>query len=149
MPTNLNFPSYSFRFKNSENKTAIFDVLRKKFVHLTPEEWVRQHVVHFLIEEKNYPKSLLNAEKQIKLHQRLKRFDVIAFHPDGKVNLIVECKAPSVKISQDTFDQIARYNLALDADYLMVTNGLNHYYCQLDYDQEKYNFLTEIPSYSR
>lgn len=149
MSVKLNFPTYSFRFKTSDNKTAIFDVLRKKFVHLTPEEWVRQHVVHFLIAEKKYPKSLLNAEKQIKLHQRFKRFDVVAFHPTGKVNLIVECKAPSVKIDQEAFDQIARYNLALDADYLMVTNGLAHYYCQLDYAEEKYRFLPEIPPYSR
>lgn len=149
MPVSLNFPSYSFRFKNTQNKTAIFDVLRKKFVRLTPEEWVRQHVVHYLLQEKAYPKSLLNAEKQIKLHDRIKRYDAIAFWPDGRVNLVVECKAPSVKITQETFDQIARYNMALDATYLMVTNGLNHYFCQMDYQEKKYHFLTELPVYSR
>ncbi len=149
MPTKLNFPAYTFRLKNKENKTAIFDIVRKKFVNLTPEEWVRQHVIHFLLTEKAYPKSLLNAEKQIKLSNTVKRYDLIAFYPDGKVNLVVECKAPAVKITQETFDQIARYNLSLDADYLMVTNGLQHYYCQLDYAQEKYNFLKEIPTYSR
>lgn len=145
----LNFPSYSFRFKSNENKTLIFGQLRKKFVPLTPEEWVRQHVIQFLIHEKRYPRSLLNAEKQIKVNQTLKRYDIIAFYPNGKVNLIVECKAPQIKITQDVFDQIARYNLALDADLLMLTNGIQHYYCRMDYTEEKYHFLREIPSYSR
>lgn len=145
----LNFPSYSFRFKSNENKTLIFGQLRKKFVPLTPEEWVRQHVIQFLIHEKRYPRSLLNAEKQIKVNQTLKRYDIIAFYPNGKVNLIVECKAPQIKITQDVFNQIARYNLALDADLLMLTNGIQHYYCRMDYTEEKYHFLREIPSYSR
>lgn len=145
----LNFPEYTFRFKNSENKTAIFDVLRKKFIILTPEEWVRQHTIHFLMKEKNFPQQLLNAEKQIKLHKLVKRYDILSYYPDGKINLIVECKAPHIKITQETFDQIARYNLVLKADYLMVTNGLQHYYCQLNYTEEKYDFLKELPSYSR
>ncbi|TQD34011.1 type I restriction enzyme HsdR N-terminal domain-containing protein [Haloflavibacter putidus] len=144
----LNFPSYTFRFKSKENKTAIFDVLRKKFVVLTPEEWVRQHCVQFLLKEKNYPMQLLNAEKEIRLHKLSKRYDLVGFKPDGKINLIVECKAPSVKITQETFDQIARYNLALKADYLMLTNGINHYFCRLDYTAEKYWFLRDIPAYA-
>lgn len=143
----LNFPSYTFRFKNSENKIAVFDLLRKRFVQLTPEEWVRQHVIKYLLEEKNIPKSLLNVEKQLKVHGLVKRYDIIAYKPNGKIHLIVECKAASVPLSQETFDQIARYNLALNADFLMVTNGLQHYYCQMDYEQEKYHFLPELPEW--
>ena len=141
----LNFPRYSFRFKNRENKIAVFDELRKKFVLLTPEEWVRQHVVHYLLKEKSIPKSLLNVEKQLQVHDLIKRYDVLAYNPDGSIHLIVECKAASVPITQNTFDQIARYNLALQATYLMVTNGLQHYFCQLDYKAEQYHFLTELP----
>lgn len=144
----LNFPNYTFRFKNSENKVAVFDRLRKKFVLLTPEEWVRQHVVAFLLQEKNFPKSLLNVEKQLKVHDLIKRYDILAYNPDGSIHLVVECKAASVPITQDTFDQIARYNLALKATYLMVTNGLEHYFCQLDYEAEKYNFLHDLPKWS-
>ncbi|WP_029037498.1 type I restriction enzyme HsdR N-terminal domain-containing protein [Salinimicrobium xinjiangense] len=144
----LNFPRYSFRLKNSENKIAVFDELRKKFILLTPEEWVRQHVVHFLLKEKNFPKSLLNVEKQLKIHDLVKRYDVIAYNPDGSIHLIVECKAASVPITQDTFDQIARYNLALRAQFLMVTNGLQHYFCQLDYEAEQYHFLKDIPEWA-
>ncbi len=145
----LNFPPYSFRFKNSENKIAVFDDQRKKFVILTPEEWVRQHCVQFLKNQKNFPASLINVEKQLKIAGLTKRYDIVIFNSDGSIQLIVECKAPSVKITQETFDQIARYNLSLQADYLMVTNGLQHYYCQMDYEAENYNFLTEIPEYSR
>lgn len=145
----LNFPPYSFRFKNSENKIAVFDDQRKKFVILTPEEWVRQHCVQFLKLEKNYPASHINVEKQLQIAGLTKRYDIVVFQPEGGIQLIVECKAPSVKITQDTFDQIARYNLSMQADYLMVTNGLNHYYCQLDYDAETYHFLPEIPEYVR
>ena len=141
----LQFPTYQFRFKNSENKVAIFDEIRKKFIILTPEEWVRQHVVHYLLYEKKYPKSWINVEKQIKINGLTKRYDVVVFNADGSIFLLVECKAPEIKISQHTFDQIARYNLALNAAYLMVTNGLEHYYCQLDYVNEKYHFLKDVP----
>lgn len=143
----LNFPSYSFRFKNSENKISVFDSLRKKFIILTPEEWVRQHVVHYLLSEKKYPASLLSVERQLKVNNLIKRYDILAYNPDGSIHLAVECKASSVKISQDSFDQIARYNLSLNATYLMVTNGLQHYYCQMDYEQEKYHFLKDIPAW--
>lgn len=143
----LNFPSYSFRFKNSENKVAIFDEIRKKFIILTPEEWVRQHVVSFILEEKKYPKSHINVEKLIKVNDLNKRYDVVVFQPNGDLHLLVECKAPEVKITQNTFDQIARYNLTLKAKYLMVTNGLNHYFCQMDFENETYVFLNELPNY--
>lgn len=143
----LAFPTYSFRVKSSENKTTIFDVIRKKFIVLTPEEWVRQHVIHFLIEDRNYPKSLINVEKVIKVNGTIKRYDVVVFKPDGSIFLLVECKAPKVKITQHTFDQIARYNLTLKGEYQMVTNGLEHYYCQIDYEAENYHFIPEIPLY--
>lgn len=143
----LNFPAYKFRFKNRENKPLIFDLIRKKFVSLTPEEWVRQHTLHFLVYEKNYPLSLINVEKQLRLHQTKKRYDIVVFKPEGEVYLIVECKAADVTISQETFDQIARYNLALNASYLMVTNGLQHYYCQMNPTLEQYDFLESIPAY--
>ena len=145
---NLNFPTYSFRFKNSENKVSIFDEIRKKFILLTPEEWVRQHVIHFLLQDKNYPKSYINVEKLIKINDLSKRYDGVVFQPNGDIFLLIECKAPEVPISQQTFDQIARYNLVLKAKYLMVTNGLNHYFCQMDFENEKYVFLKELPEYS-
>ena len=144
----LNFPTYSFRFKNSENKVSIFDEIRKKFILLTPEEWVRQHVVQFLLQDKKYPKSYINVEKLIKINDLSKRYDVVVFQPNGEIFLLIECKAPEVAISQQTFDQIARYNLVLKAKYLMVTNGLNHYFCQMDFENEKYVFLRELPEYS-
>ena len=144
---NLNFPNYSFRFKNSENKVSIFDEIRKKFILLTPEEWVRQHVVQFLLQDKKYPKSYINVEKLIKINDLSKRYDVVVFQPNGEIFLLIECKAPEVPISQQTFDQIARYNLVLKAKYLMVTNGLNHYFCQMDFENEKYVFLKELPEY--
>ena len=144
---NLNFPSYDFRFKNSENKVAIFDAIRKKFIILTPEEWVRQHTIQFLLQEKKYPKSYINVEKLVKVNSINKRYDIVVFEPNGDLFLVVECKAPEVKISQDTFDQIARYNLKLKAKYLMVTNGLNHYFCQMDFEKEHYIFLEELPNF--
>ena len=144
----LNFPTYSFRFKNSENNVSIFDEIRKKFILLTPEEWVRQHVIHFLLLDKNYPKSYINVEKLIKINDLSKRYDGVVFQPNGEIFLLIECKAPEVPISQQTFDQIARYNLVLKAKYLMVTNGLNHYFCQMDFENEKYVFLKELPEYS-
>ncbi|MCT8339829.1 type I restriction enzyme HsdR N-terminal domain-containing protein [Flavobacteriaceae bacterium TK19130] len=143
----LNFPAYSFRIKNTKNKPSIFDVIRKKFIILTPEEWVRQHVLHYLLNELKYPRSLINVEKQLKLNDTLKRYDIVVFKPDGSLFLLVECKAPAISITQSTFDQIARYNLSLQASYLMVTNGLHHYYCTLDYQNECYHFLRSLPSY--
>lgn len=143
----LNFPDYSFRFKNSENKVSIFDEIRKKFIILTPEEWVRQHTIQFLLQEKKYPKSFINAEKTITINGTTKRYDLVVFKPNGELFLLVECKAPEVTISQQTFDQIARYNLKLNADYLMVTNGLNHYFCEMNLEEEKYIFLKELPKF--
>ena len=144
----LDFPAYDFRLKNSENKPYIFDPIRKKFVYLTPEEWVRQHVVQFLIQTKGYPTSLINVEKEIKIYDTKKRYDVVVFNSDGSIFLLIECKRPKVAITQTTFDQIARYNLELKGELLMVTNGLQHYYCEMDFEQERYHFLKELPNYS-
>lgn len=143
----LNFPVYSFRFKNSENKVSIFDPIRKKFILLTPEEWVRQHTIQFLIQEKKYPVSHINVEKLVKVNDINKRYDIVVFKSNGEILLLIECKAPEVAVTQTTFDQIARYNLILQAEYLMVTNGLNHYFCQMDFEQERYHFLQDLPNY--
>lgn len=145
---NLNFPPYSFRLKNSENNTHIFDVIRKKFVVLQPEEWVRQHCIQYLIHEKNYPISLINVEKVVLINGLKKRYDIVVFNPDGSITLVVECKAPKVNISQSSFDQIARYNLTLKALHLMVTNGLNHYFCTMNHDLGNYEFLETLPNYN-
>ncbi|WP_435414750.1 type I restriction enzyme HsdR N-terminal domain-containing protein [Polaribacter aestuariivivens] len=143
----LNLPNYNFKLKSNENKTLIFDNLRKKYMVLTPEEWVRQHFVQFLIDVKKYPVSLIALEKQLVINNRKKRTDILIFNSEGKHDIIVECKAPSIKITQDTFDQIARYNLKLRANYLIVTNGLSHFYCKMDFENETYVFLKEIPDY--
>jgi len=145
----LNFPTYSFRFKNSENKISIFDEIRKKFIILQPEEWVRQHCVQYLIQNKKYPKSLINVEKELKVNNLRKRYDIITYNTDGSIHLIVECKSPKITVNQNTFDQIARYNLTINADYLMVTNGINHYYCKMDYEKKRYEFLKDIPHYNK
>jgi len=126
---------------------SIFDEIRKKFIILTPEEWVRQHVIQFLLVEKKYPKSLINVEKILKVNDLRKRYDIVVFNPDGSIFILIECKAPEIKTAQATFDQIARYNMTLKAQFLMVTNGHNHYFCQMDFENEKYQFLTELPTY--
>jgi hypothetical protein len=143
----LNFPHYGFRFKNRENACHIFDPVRKKFVALQPEDWVRQNVVQYLLRDRQYPLSHINVEKQLKVNRLSRRYDVVVFNPDGSIAVLVECKSPSQCISQETFDQIARYNLALKANYLMVTNGLDHYFCRMDFEKSGYDFLPELPPY--
>ena len=141
----LAFQPYSLVTKSNKNKRYIFDQIRKKFVVLNPEEWVRQHVVQYLLNEKKAPKSWINVEKQFTLAGLKKRFDVIVFSVDGSVQLLVECKAPNVPISQVSFDQIARYNMNFNAQYMMITNGLNHYYCNFDYENQQYKFCEDLP----
>ena len=144
----LNLPTYNFKLKSNEKQTLIFDNLRKKYFVLTPEEWVRQHFVQFLIEEKKYPVSLIALEKQLVVNNLKKRTDIVIYNKQGVPDIIVECKAPHIKISQDTFDQIARYNLKLKAKYLIVTNGIEHYFCRMDFENETYIFLNDIPKYN-
>ena len=143
----LNLPTYKFRIKSTKNKYAIFDIIRKKYVSLTPEEWVRQHIIHFLVEDKKYPLSLIGIEKKLTINKLTKRTDILVFNTEGLPHIIVECKAPSVNITQNAFDQIARYNLKLNANYLIVSNGLEHYYCKMDFEKEAYVFLEHIPAY--
>ncbi|MFA7615378.1 MAG: type I restriction enzyme HsdR N-terminal domain-containing protein [Moheibacter sp.] len=142
----LNFPEkYQFRLKQSEEVNYIFCCIRKKWLKLTPEEWVRQHVIRFLTDQKGCSKSAINSEVVVEINGMKKRADVVVFRKE-KPFIIVECKAPEIPISEQVFDQIARYNLELDAEYLMVTNGLQHYYCQMDFENSRYNFLKELPS---
>lgn len=144
----LNLPTYNYNIKNKENKQLIFDIIRKKYVVLTPEEWVRQHYVNYLVHHKNYPISLIAVEKQLVVNNLKKRFDILVFNTNGTPEIIIECKAPNVHIQQDTFDQIARYNMALNSNYLVVTNGLSHYYCQMNVENQQYIFLKDIQNYS-
>lgn len=143
----LNFPDYTFSLKSKENKPYIFDVIRKKWLVLTPEEWVRQHCVHLLINDKNYPVSLIQVEKTIEVNQTKKRYDLIACNKKKEVEILIECKSPAVVITQKTFDQIAQYNFTLKSKYLMITNGIKHYYCQMNFDNKSYIFLKELPNY--
>ena len=122
-------------------------MIRKKYLLLTPEEWVRQNCINFLISALSYPKSLINVEKQIKINGKLKRYDIVVFNPDGNVNILVECKAPSISINQDTFDQIAQYNMTLNSNYLMLTNGKEHYFCIMNFGNKTYSFIKELPKY--
>jgi hypothetical protein len=144
----LNIPEYQHTVRSSGDKKEIFDKIRKKYVVLTPEEWVRQNFISYLINEKNYPASLISVETELKLFKLKKRTDVLVFQNTGKALMIVECKATTVKIDQDVFDQIARYNMALKVNYLVVTNGLMHYCCYLDYENNTYHFLENIPEYN-
>ncbi len=144
----LNLPFYDFKLKSNEKHTLIFDNLRKKYLVLTPEEWVRQHFVRFLVDEKNYPTTLIAIEKELKINNLKKRTDIVVFNSDGVPDVLVECKSPKIKITQAAFDQIARYNLKLKANYLIVTNGLEHYFCKMDFENETYIFLKDIPNYN-
>ena len=141
----LNFPTFNLLVKSKENKTFIFDSLRKKWLILSPEEWVRQNCIRYLIEFKGYPLGLIQVEKKLKVNKIEKRYDIIVYNREGAINLLVECKRPSVPITQKTFDQIAQYNLSLNSNYLMITNGVYHYYYQMDFEQKKYIFLKDLP----
>lgn len=142
----LNLPVYPFKFKQGV-RTQIFDSIRKKYVILTPEEWVRQNILQYLIQEKNFPASLIAVEAGLKYNQLQKRTDVLVYDKQGNPHLMVECKAPEVKITQDTFDQIARYNMVFKVKYLVVTNGLNHFCCKMDYEANTYHYLELIPDF--
>ena len=145
----LNLPKYSLKFKTEGLKTYIFDPIRKKYLVNTPEEWVRQNFIQFLVQEKGYPASLMAVEMGIDVLNTKKRCDIVLYNTMGKPHIIVECKAPSIKIAQDTFDQIARYNLTLKTEFLIVTNGLQHYVCVMDHENKCYHFLKEIPNYTK
>ncbi len=144
----LNLPSYEFRLKKDDGQVRIFDEVRKKYVALTPEEWVRQHFIMYLIKQKQVPAGLIILEKQLIMNKMSRRPDILIHNRQGEAVMIVECKAPEVNITQDTFDQVARYNSVLSVQYLVVTNGLQHFCCQMDYKGNTYRFLEEIPGYN-
>jgi hypothetical protein len=144
----LNLPSFAVKIQQRNGKNLIFDPLRKKYVALTPEEWVRQHFTHFLTDHKGYPKGLLANEIQLDLNGTKKRCDTVLFNKDLSARMIVEYKAPHIAITQAVFDQITRYNMVLKVDYLIVSNGINHYCCKIDYQSMSYSFLPDIPSYT-
>ena len=141
----LNLPKVALKTKSVEGTIQVFDVIRKKYFVLTPEEWVRQHFIYYLNKEKNYPMGLMKVEKMIKYNSMQTRADIVLYNKEGKSNMIVECKAPEVKITQDTFNQIAKYNFQLKVDFLVVTNGIKHYCCQMDYEKNEITFLDDIP----
>jgi len=143
----LNLPSHQLSIRKSEGKTKIFDQIRKKMVILTPEEWVRQNFIQFLIKDKGFPASLIAVEAKVNINGLSQRADIIAYNTKRRPILIVECKAPSVKINQIVFDQAARYNIKLQTKLICVTNGLNHYCALIDKNGLEYNFLKEIPKY--
>lgn len=143
----LNLPQYTFRISEKPGKKLIFDTYRRRWVALSPEEWVRQNFVRYLTEEKHFPTSLVAIERSLRINQRDFRTDVVLFSKSGNPLVVVECKAPEVRISQQVFDQIARYNLDLRVSYLIVTNGLMHYCCKFDQQLLTYTFLPEIPDY--
>jgi hypothetical protein len=143
----LNLPEYKHRFNKSDKGLQLYDRIRKKFVALTPEEWVRQNFICYLLEEKQFPLSLMAVETGLKFNTLQKRSDIVLYNTLGKPHVVVECKAPEIKLTQDAFDQVARYNWVIKADYLIVTNGLNHFCCRMDYENNNYAFLKEIPFY--
>jgi type I site-specific restriction endonuclease len=143
----LNLPKFNFRIKETGNQKEIFDPVRRKFVALTPEEWVRQNFIQFLVEHKKVPASLIAVEKALTLNKLTKRTDVVIYGRQTKPVMIVECKAPGVKISQAVFEQIGRYNMALQVDFLVVTNGLSHYCARINFANGSFEFLEEIPNY--
>lgn len=143
----LNLPEHQFTIKKSANGLTIFDVLRSKFVALTPEEWVRQNFVAFLIHHKQFPQALMGNEIALVQNQIKRRCDTLIADREGNTFAIVEYKAPSVEITQKVFDQIVRYNMVLRAKYLMVSNGMQHYCCKIDYETDSYSFLPDIPCY--
>jgi len=143
----LNLPLYPIKIVERDGKRSVLDEMRRKYVALTPEEWVRQQFIHYLINEKKYPKTLLANEVSIVLNGMKRRCDTILYTNQLKPRMIIEYKSPTVDITQKVFSQICNYNWVLKADYLIVSNGLKHFCCSIDYANKKYNFLPSIPDY--
>ena len=144
----LNLPSYEFNIRQEGRSTEIFDTIRRKFVALTPEEWVRQNFIRFLVGEKKYPSGRIAIEIEIRVNRMKKRCDAVVFDPTFlKPLLIIECKAPSVSLKQEVFDQAAGYNRSLQVEYFAITNGLQHFFCRINMKEERYDFMKEIPFY--
>ncbi len=145
----LNLPTYDIKLSGNKEHPQIWDVLRRKYVRLTPEEWVRQHFVHYLVEQKGYPAALLANEIQLKVGEKTLRADSVLYTRQLRPQMIIEYKAPHITITQKVFDQISVYNMLLHVDFLVVSNGIDHYICKMDYDNKKCVFLEEIPDYAR
>jgi hypothetical protein len=143
----LQFPSFEYKIKTENKQSYIFDEVRKKWLVLAPEEWVRQHLIHFLIQFKHFPSSLMQLEKQIKLNETKKRFDLLVYNNRLQPLLLVECKAPQIELSQLVLDQILRYNLEIEAQIILITNGMNHIVYAYDKSVQKYAVLQDIPDY--
>jgi hypothetical protein len=146
-PIPLNLPIHPFKITQRDSIYYIFDDTRKKHLVLTPEEWVRQHFIKYLVNEKKFPTSLLKIEGGLSLNQTKKRSDILVYNNLGEKIMVIECKAPSVAITQKTFDQAARYNSVYRARWLAVTNGLQHYYAKIDHENGKFLFVEELPYY--
>jgi predicted type IV restriction endonuclease len=144
----LNLPSFPIKIEQRDGKHVVLDEIRRRYVALTPEEWVRQHFVRFLLDHKGYPKTLLANEVQINLNGTKKRCDTVLYRRDFTARMIIEYKAPDIEITQAVFDQITRYNMVLKVDYLIVSNGMQHYCCRIDYKNSRYTFLKDIPAYN-
>lgn len=143
----LNLPPYPARVKEADGRRQIFDILRRKYVALTPEEWVRQHFIHYLIGYKGYPAALLANEVPLQVGEKRVRADSVLYDRQLRPRLIIEYKAPTIPLNQKVFDQITVYNLLLHVDYLIVSNGLETYICKMDYTNHTYRFLEMIPDY--
>lgn len=143
----INLPPFEIKLREEGGKREIFDFLRRRYVSLTPEEWVRQHFVHFLVEQKGYPKGLLTNELELRVGQKRLRCDTVLYDKQLRPLMIAEYKAPTVAITQRVFNQITVYNMLLHVDYLMVSNGMQHYCCRMNYDRNSYDFLPLIPEY--
>lgn len=144
----LNLPPYPFRITLENGVHYIFDEIRKKHLVLTPEEWVRQHFVKYLVSVKNYPQSLIRQEGGLTVNTLKKRSDILVYNTRGEKILIIECKAPSVKITQAAFDQVARYNSIHKVPLVVVTNGIDHHYCEIDFNNDAYRFIPDLPEYT-
>ncbi len=147
-PTKLMLPFYPFKITIRNGQHYIFDELRKKHLVLTPEEWVRQHFIMYLISEKQFPKTLIQIESGLKLNSLQKRTDIVVFNKSGEKLMIIECKAPSIKINQAVFDQAARYNSVHKTPWIVVTNGIVHYYASIDHEKTQSTFIEDLPLFS-
>jgi len=143
----LNLPQYSFKISGKENSEMIFDPLRRKYVKFTPEEWVRQNFVQYLIQEGKYPSGLIGIEVMFSLNKLKRRVDILVHNRAGEPVMIVECKAPDIRIDDKVFDQIVCYNMGLKVPYIIVTNGIDHYACKIYFQENRYEFLLVIPLY--
>ena len=144
----LNLPLFEFKIKKENNNTIIFDKIRKKWIILTPEEWVRQNFISYIL-DKNYPKSLINCEKVFYINKVSKRYDIVVYDSSGNVQILVECKSYDVNLIKEHFDQVMRYNLELKSKYVIVTNGLRHFYFEFDESEKIYKQKKDLISYKK